>query len=85
MGFRIYMYHAELAPQGQVFDSDELASLPTDWVDTPAKFDAMSDQFDDMDKVALEAYARAHFNLDIDRRRTATSLRAQLRALEASK
>lgn len=40
MGHPTFMYHPHAAPDGKLFDSDDLPSATDGWVDSPTKFEA---------------------------------------------
>ncbi len=43
-----------------------------------------ADDLDQMDKEALEAYAKQHFGVDLDRRKSEATMRAEIRELAAA-
>lgn len=79
----MYRRAGDGAVEARIFDA---GGIPADegWRDSPATLaQAEPSTIDAMSKDELEAYALGRFGVDLDRRRTLKTLRAQVRALES--
>lgn len=90
MGVPTVMYSPS-HPRGRVFDSDDVASLGSDWVDHPDKVAdeadfldlwASDDELAQWSKRSLEDAAREQLGIELDRRKGIRKLIADIRAAQ---
>lgn len=83
MGDPTWMYRrrSDGGVEARVFDGGRLPPAADGWRDSPAD---LPERFTNMSKTELEAYARTHFSVELDRRRTRQTLLRQVQDMAAA-
>lgn len=63
---KAFMYHQEEAPEGRLFDVEQLAQLGPEWVETPAKFGEEAEDDDDPLPELIKSYEAGDLKLKDD-------------------
>lgn len=85
-------YYGSYRQTGDTFTVEKAEDVSEVWmsvrsesaVSSDADLAGDADDLDQMDKEALQAYAKQHFGVDLDRRKSEATMRAEIRELAAA-